>query len=73
MSTPISALDLRPATRSVLSRNGITTVEQLRKQQLKLSSMPGVGVGIVNEAIGSLLLFDDNHTTPSDNQDHSPF
>ena len=65
MPTSIAVLHLRPATRSVLSRNGITTVEQLRKQQLKLSSLPGVGVGIVNEAIGSLLLYDDNHTTGS--------
>jgi hypothetical protein len=54
MSQPLS-----PATLNVLRRNGINTIAQLRKSLQVLPLLPGVGVGVINEAAGCLLLHDE--------------
>ena len=58
-STPIAVLELSTLAGNLLRRNGITTVEQLRDQTQVLPFIHGCGVGVINEILASLVLYDD--------------
>jgi predicted RecB family nuclease len=58
-TSDLAQLGIRTATRNVLRRNGINTIAQLRKSIQVLPLLPGVGVGVINEAVGCLLLHDE--------------
>lgn len=59
-TSDLHLLGIKASTRQVLERNGIQSIDQLRNSLQALPFLSGVGVGIVNETVGSLMRFDDS-------------
>jgi hypothetical protein len=59
-TSDLHLLGIKAATRQVLERNSIHSIAQLRNSLQALPFLPGVGVGIMNETVGSLMLYDDS-------------